>query len=77
MKKAPRHEMVPEHLVLSEKEVNHLLEKFNISKSQLPVILSGDPAIKGLEVNIGDVIKVTRRNPVTGTSYAFRVVSTL
>jgi len=39
--------------------LNYLL-KFNISKSQLPKILSGDPALPE-EYETGDVIKIERK----------------
>jgi DNA-directed RNA polymerase subunit H len=72
-----RHVMVPKHELLPEKEVKELLEQFNITKAQLPSILISDPALKGPDVKNGDVIKITRENPVTGTSYAYRVITTL
>lgn len=74
MEKVLKHEMVPKHEVLSKKEVEELLLKFNVSRPQLPGIMTSDPAIKGLEFREGDIVKITRISPVTGTSYAFRVV---
>jgi DNA-directed RNA polymerase subunit H len=72
-----RHLMVPKHELLPEKWVNELLDQFNITKAQLPSILISDPALKGEDVKNGDVIKITRENTVTGTSYAYRVITTL
>ena len=69
--------MVPKHEVLPGKEVKELLEKFNITNAQLPSIFISDPALKGLDVKEKDIIKVTRENPVTGTSYAYRVITQL
>ena len=69
--------MVPEHVVLSEKDANEFLEKFNVTKAQLPIILIEDPALKTFDVKEGDVVRVTRTSPVTGTSYAYRVVTLL
>ena len=77
MDKVLKHEMVPKHEVLPEKEAEELLKKYNISSAQLPIILITDPALKGLEVKNGDVVRVTRENPVTGRSYIFRLVATL
>ncbi len=55
------HFLQPKHHKLSEKEVEDLLHKLNISKSQLPKILVNDPAIpEGCEV--GDVIKIERKD---------------
>jgi len=74
MEKALKHVLVPKHEVLPEKEAEELLRRYNITKSQLPSILITDPALKGLNVNVGDIVRITRKNPVTGTSYAYRVV---
>ena len=62
------HVLQSKHSKLSEKDSTELLEKLNISKSQLPKILSSDP---GLPENcqIGDIIKIERKE---GTF--FRVV---
>ena len=54
------HVLNPKHIKLKEKEVQDILEKFNISKAQLPRILSDDPALPE-ECNIGDVIKIERK----------------
>jgi DNA-directed RNA polymerase subunit H len=72
-----RHVMMPKHEVLPEKKAEELLERFNITRAQLPIIFFEDPALNGLEAKSGDVIKVTREGSVIGTSFAYRVVSTL
>ncbi|MBS3078028.1 DNA-directed RNA polymerase subunit H [Candidatus Pacearchaeota archaeon] len=54
------HILQPKHVKLNEKEVNELLTGLNISKSQLPKILSSDVALpEGCE--IGDVIQIERK----------------
>ncbi len=74
---ALEHVMVPKHELLPEKEVDKMLKELNVSRIQLPTILIADPALQGLDVKNGDVIRITRENPVTGTSYAYRLVSGL
>ncbi|RMF90376.1 MAG: DNA-directed RNA polymerase subunit H [Methanobacteriota archaeon] len=74
MKKTVQHELVPKHELLSKEEAEELLKRYNITRGQLPGILITDPALKGLEVENGDIIKITREDEVTGTSYAYRVV---
>jgi DNA-directed RNA polymerase subunit H len=55
------HILQPKHTRLGEKEIQELLEEMNISKSQLPRILSSDSALpEGCE--IGDVIKIERKD---------------
>jgi DNA-directed RNA polymerase subunit H len=72
-----RHFMVPKHEVLPNKEVDALLERFNVTLAQLPIIFFDDPALKGLEAKKDDVIKITRESPVIGMSFAYRVVTVL
>jgi len=55
------HILQPKHFKLSEKDSKELLERLNISKSQMPKIYSNDPALpEGCQV--GDVIKVERKD---------------
>ncbi len=68
------HNLVPEHTTLSEEEAKKLLEKYNVSKAQLPKILKSDPAIKHLEPKPGDIIKIARPSPTTGKTEFYRAV---
>ena len=53
------HILQPKHIKIDEKEVEELLNKLNISKTQLPRILLSDAALpEGCEV--GDIIKIKR-----------------
>jgi len=68
------HILQPKHIKLTEKQTEELLEKLNISKSQLPKILSTDPALPEGCV-IGDVLKIERKDSETGEiNLYFRVV---
>ena len=53
------HILQPKHSKLSQKETEKLLDKLNIAKSQIPKILSSDPALPA-NVVVGDVIKIER-----------------
>ncbi|MDO8467938.1 MAG: DNA-directed RNA polymerase subunit RpoH/Rpb5 C-terminal domain-containing protein [Nanoarchaeota archaeon] len=54
------HILQPKHTKLNEKDAQVLLDKLNVSKSQLPKILSSDTALpEGCEV--GDIIKIERK----------------
>jgi len=60
---------------MSESEVEELLKLYNVTKDKLPKIRKDDPAIQGLGAKVGDVIKITRKNPWTGgESLYYRVV---
>lgn len=66
------HILQPKHSKLTEKEVEELLAKLNLSKAQLPKILSNDPALPENCV-IGDVIKIERKEEDNVYAY-YRVV---
>lgn len=66
--------LIPEHRKLAEEEVTKILEKYSLeSKFKLPMIKLKDPALEGLEVEIGDVIEITRES-FAGKSKYFRLV---
>lgn len=54
------HILQSKHSKLNEKDAEQLLEKLNISKSQLPKILSTDPALPE-NCQVGDIIKIERK----------------
>jgi DNA-directed RNA polymerase subunit H (RpoH/RPB5) len=66
------HILQPKHLKLKEDEVERILKRFNISKSQLPKISLDDPALPE-GCNVGDVIKVEREDKDEKFEY-FRVI---
>lgn len=54
------HVLQPKHTKLKPEEVKKLLEKYNLSVSQLPKIKLSDPAVpEGCER--GDVLKIERK----------------
>lgn len=71
----PNHILVPVHEKISDEEKTALFEKFNITERELPRILQTDAALAGLDVKLGDVIKITRKSPTAGVSIYYRGVS--
>jgi len=69
-----KHVLVPEHEVLTDEEAEEVLNKYNITKSQLPKILITDPMVKKIEAKVGDIIKITRKSPTAGESIFYRIV---
>ena len=67
------HILQPKHSKLNEKEAQELLDKLNISKSQLPKILLNDAAIRDQGFQIGDIIKIERKEE-DKTNIYYRVV---
>jgi DNA-directed RNA polymerase subunit H len=72
--KPEQHILVSKHSKLGEKETKELLEKYGITKKELPRILKKDPAIKDLSVKSGDILKIERNSPTAGTSIFYRCV---
>ncbi|MEW5955599.1 MAG: DNA-directed RNA polymerase subunit H [Candidatus Micrarchaeota archaeon] len=70
------HVLVPVMEVASQKEVDEVLEKHCIALDALPKIRVTDPALIPLGPKVGDVIKIYRPSPATGseTPYYRRVV---
>jgi DNA-directed RNA polymerase subunit H len=68
------HILQPKHIKLNEKQAEELLEKLNVSKSQLPKIISSDPALPE-GCNVGDIVRIERKDPNTGElNLYYRVV---
>ena len=66
------HILQPKHTRLNEKQIEELLDKLNISKSQLPKIFLSDSVLpEGCEV--GDVIEIKRKKEGNESIY-YRVV---
>ncbi len=77
MKKAfdvKTHILVPEHLLLSEKEKSALYEKYGISFKELPKILANDQAIKHMKLKSGEVLKIIKKSPTAGVAEYYRGV---
>jgi DNA-directed RNA polymerase subunit H (RpoH/RPB5) len=66
------HALQPKHSKLKQEEVSKLIEKYNISLSQLPKIKFGDPALPS-DCEIGEVVKIERKTEGQIIEY-FRVV---
>ena len=70
----PDHVYVPKHEIMDIKDARETLRKFNCNATDLPLIFANDPAILGLGVKPGDMIKITRKSPTAGESLYYRYV---
>jgi len=68
------HELVPQHILLSEEEAKRILKRMGISKMQLPWMLASDPVAKAVGAKPGDVVMILRKSPTAGVAVAFRYV---
>ena len=71
---AADHIYVPKHEILEVAEAKNVLEKFHCKPTELPLIFVTDPAIIGLGVKPGDMIKITRKSATAGESLYYRYV---
>ena len=71
---APDHIYVPKHEIMIKKEAEEVLEKYHCKATELPLIFVDDPAIVGLGVKPGDMIKITRASVTAGESLYYRYV---
>jgi len=69
-----KHHLVAKHSKLSDRDTKKLLEQYSIDIEQLPGILITDAAIKKLDPNLDDVIKIERISPTAKISYYYRRV---
>jgi DNA-directed RNA polymerase subunit H len=67
------HELVPEHRIVDQEELEALLEEYSIRKTDLPLIRQSDPALPA-QANVGDVIKIIRDSRTTETAVFYRLV---
>ena len=70
-----KHNLIPEHVLLSDKEKQKVLEKYNAKSGRLPKILLSDPAILHMNPKVGDVVKIIRKGYNDNESIFYRVVT--
>ncbi len=68
-----QHELVPEHRVLEETDIEGVLEEYGIKRTDLPKIKTSDPALPDA-ATIGDVIQINRDSRTTDTATVYRLV---
>ncbi len=70
----PDHVYVPKHEIMTKKEAQEVLKKYHCKPTELPLIFVTDPAIMGLGIKPGDMIKITRKSSTAGESLYYRYV---
>lgn len=68
------HKLVPKHEVLSEEEAQEMLEEYDIEASQLPKLNTKNPVAEEMDLEEGDIVKITRDSPTAGKKVAYRYV---
>jgi DNA-directed RNA polymerase subunit H len=67
------HELVPEHTVADEAEVDRVLDEYDIDRTDLPRITDSDAALPD-EAEVGDVIRIVRDSRTTDRAIVYRLV---
>ena len=70
----PDHVYVPKHEIMTKKDAQKVLDEFNCKPTELPLIFVTDPAILGLGVKPGDMIRITGKSGTAGESTYYRYV---
>ncbi|WP_135533897.1 MULTISPECIES: DNA-directed RNA polymerase subunit H [Halostella] len=68
-----QHNLVPEHSVLDEAEVDEVLAEYDIDRTDLPKIKRADPALPD-EAEVGNVIEIIRDSRTTDQAVVYRLV---
>jgi len=68
------HVMVPEHHIMTQEEVDELLSTYQITHDQLPKIYHDDPAVKVIEGNVNDIVRIVRNRQTAGRAESYRMV---
>jgi DNA-directed RNA polymerase subunit H len=69
-----KHDMVPDHEIMSEEEVSALLTTYNITTEQLPKVFHDDPAVKTIGAEADNVIRIIRTSHTAGRAESYRLV---
>ena len=69
-----QHELVPEHSILDEDDLEEVLEDYEIDRTELPKIKRKDPALPD-DAEVGDVIEIVRDSRTTDEAIVYRLVT--
>jgi len=68
-----QHELVPEHTLLEDDELDDVLDEYDVKRTDLPKIKASDPAAPSA-AEAGDVVEIVRDSRTTDTAVVYRLV---
>jgi DNA-directed RNA polymerase subunit H (RpoH/RPB5) len=68
----PKHNSVAKHRIMSVSEVNELLQRENIARTDIPIILTNDAPIVWNGGREGQVVEITRDSQTAGSAIYYR-----
>jgi DNA-directed RNA polymerase subunit H len=68
-----QHNLVPEHTVLDEADLEDVLAEYDIDRTDLPKIKGADPALPD-DAEVGDVVEIVRDSRTTDRATVYRLV---
>ncbi|MDR2624321.1 MAG: DNA-directed RNA polymerase subunit H [Methanobrevibacter sp.] len=69
-----KHELVPEHNILSESDKKRVFKDLDCNQNQLPKIKITDPVVNAIDAKEGDVLQIKRKSDTAGTFITYRLV---
>ncbi len=67
------HKLAPQHVILSKKEAEEVLKKYDIKPEQLPKIFTTDPGAVAIGAKPGQIIKIIRKSRTAKQAVAYRL----
>ena len=68
-----QHDLVPDHSVVDEDDLEAVLDEYDIKRTDLPKIKRADPALPD-DAEEGDVVRIVRDSRTTDQAIVYRLV---